>query len=83
MGKRMYIGTILVVVAFILLLVGSIISGCITFPDSEPRCPSECEEVRQGDDLMACKCDPDFLNNFITEEECEEQKVEYLQEECE
>ena len=31
------------------------------FPDPEPGCPDECEEIRDGEDLTACRCSPEFL----------------------
>lgn len=52
-------------------------AGC---PDPEPDCPEQCEEIREGKYLVACRCDPGFFDDHCkceepavpTEEECEE-----------
>lgn len=41
------------------------------FPDPEPGCPDECEEIRDGEDLTACRCSPEFLAD-LPGTECEE-----------
>lgn len=42
------------------------VAGCEPY---EPSCPRECEEIREGEELTACQCHPDFFGDCRDEDE--------------